>query len=113
MAVSITTRPLQYHFFPCTIKVMDSEKGLGDHNMDFLFGLDMLKRHRCKIDLEKSALVFGLPDGQSMEALFLHEKDLDENKGGGLESLMRPSPMRNWKRYWRRSGDTTMNRTVT
>ena len=27
-------------------------------------------------------LVFGLPDGQSMEALFLHEKDLDKNKGG-------------------------------
>ena len=51
-AVSITTRLLQDHFFPCTITVMDSEKGLGDQNMDFLFGLDMLKRHRCKIDLE-------------------------------------------------------------
>ena len=50
--------------------------------MDFLFGLDMLKRHRCKIDLERIALVFGLPDVQSMEAPFLHEKDLDENKGG-------------------------------
>ena len=61
---------------------MDSEKGIGDQNMDFLFGLDMLKRHRRKIDLERSALVFGLPDGQSMEAPFLHEKDLDENKGG-------------------------------
>ena len=61
---------------------MDLEKGLGDQNMDFLFGLDMVKRHRCKIDLERSALVFGLPDGQSMEAPFLHEKDLDKNKGG-------------------------------
>ena len=61
---------------------MYSEKGLGDQNMDFLFGLDMLKRHRCKIDLEQSALVFGLPDGQSMESPFLHEKDLYENKGG-------------------------------
>ena len=61
---------------------MYSEKGLGDQNMDFLFGLDMLKRHRCKIDLEQSALVFGLPDGQSMEAPFLHEKDLDKNNGG-------------------------------
>ena len=67
---------------------MDLEKGLGDQNMDFLFGLDKLKRHRCKIDLERSALVFGLPDGQSMEAPFLHEKDLDENKGGtrGLDA---------------------------
>ena len=26
--------------------------------------------------------MFGLPDEQSMEAPFLHEKDLDENKGG-------------------------------
>ena len=59
---------------------MDSDKGLRNQNMDFLFGLDMLKRHRCKIDLERSALVFGLPDGQSMEAPFLHEKDLDKNK---------------------------------
>ena len=32
--------------------------------------------------MEQSDLVFGLPDGQSMEAPFLHEKDLDENKGG-------------------------------
>ena len=61
---------------------MDLEKGLGDHNMEFLFGLGMLKSHRCKIDLERSALVFGLPDGKSMEAPFLHEKDLDENKEG-------------------------------
>ena len=60
---------------------MDSEKGLGNQNMDFLFGLDILKRHRCKIDLEQNALVFGLPDRQSMEAPFLHEKDIDKNKG--------------------------------
>ena len=26
--------------------------------------------------------MFGLPDVKSMEAPFLHEKDLDENKGG-------------------------------
>ena len=61
---------------------MDSEKGIGDQNMEFLFGLDMLKRHRCKIDLKRSALVFSLTDGQSMEAPFLHEKDLDENNVG-------------------------------
>ena len=80
--MSINTRPLRDHFFPCTITVIDSEKGLGDQNMDFLFSLDMLKRHRCKIDLEQSALVFGLPDGQSTEAPFRHEKDLEENRGG-------------------------------
>jgi DNA damage-inducible protein 1 len=29
-------------YFPCTVTVMD-EAGLGDKNMDFLLGLDMLK----------------------------------------------------------------------
>ena len=91
---------------------MDSEKGLGNQNMEFLFGLDMLKRHRYKIDLERRALVFGLPDRHSMESPFLHEKDLDKKKGGP-EGLMRPSPMRSWKIYWRRSGETTTDRTVT
>jgi len=70
------------HFFPCTITVMDSKEGLGDKNMDFLFGLDMLKRHRCNIDLSANALLFSLPGGKRLEAPFLHEKDLDEQKGG-------------------------------
>ena len=71
------------HFFPCTITVMDDEgKGLGDKNMEFLFGLDMLKRHRCKIDLENNRLVFSIEDGKEMSTPFLHEKDLDETKGG-------------------------------
>ena len=71
--------------FPCSITVMDSESGLGDKNMDCLFGLDMLKRHRCCIDLAKNALVFpvGLT-GESMEAPFLHEKDLPTSKGGTM-----------------------------
>jgi len=70
------------HFFPCTITVMDSGgEGLGDKNMDFLFGLDMLKRHRCKIDLESNSLVFALSDGL-MTTPFLHEKDLNTTKGG-------------------------------
>lgn len=76
--------PLQIgkHFFPCTITVMDSSgEGLGDKNMDFLFGLDMLKRHRCKIDLESNSLVFALSDGY-MTTPFLHEKDLNTTKGG-------------------------------
>ena len=61
---------------------MDSEKGLGDKNMDFLFGLDMLKRHRCKIDLEINSLFFSLDDGAYLEAPFLHEKDLVMTEGG-------------------------------
>jgi len=70
------------HFFPCSITIMDSEKGLGDKNMDFLFGLDMLKRHRCKIDLEINSLFFSLDDGAYLEAPFLHEKDLVMTEGG-------------------------------
>ena len=71
--------------FPCSITVMDSESGLGDKNMDCLFGLDMLKRHRCNIDLGKNALIFPLGmTGECMEAPFLHEKDLPTSKGGTL-----------------------------
>ena len=73
------------HFFPCTITVMDDGgKCLGDKNMnmEFLFGLDMLKRHRCKIDLERNVLAFTLESGKEMVTPFLHEKDLDETKGG-------------------------------
>lgn len=50
--------------------------------MDFLLGLDMLKRHRCKIDLESNNLVFTLAPGQYLKTPFLHEKDLSEAKGG-------------------------------
>jgi len=84
------------HFFPCTISIMDDgDKGMGDKNMDFLIGLDMLKRHRCCIDLANNKLIFGggLDDSSSsssnnnnnnkpMETPFLYEKDLPENKGG-------------------------------
>jgi len=71
-------------FLPCTVTVMDGKEGLGDKNMDFLFGLDMLKRHRCSIDLSRNMLVFngGGSHGEQMEAPFLHEKDLCQNKGG-------------------------------
>lgn len=69
------------HIFPCTITIMDSEEGLGDKNMDFLLGLDMLKRHKCNIDLARNVLIFSVGNGQ-METQFLHEKDLSESKGG-------------------------------
>lgn len=76
---SFTSRNL---FFSITI--MDSEEGLGDKNMDFLLGLDMLKRHRCNIDLERNVLIFNScsTSGGVLETPFLHEKDLTESKGG-------------------------------
>ena len=61
---------------------MDSDgKGLGDKNMDMLFGLDMLKRHRCNIDLGANELVFNSGSGV-VRAPFMHEYELPEEKGG-------------------------------
>ncbi|KAL3758840.1 hypothetical protein ACHAWU_001362 [Discostella pseudostelligera] len=82
--------------FPCSITVMDDgdsngrSTGLGNKNMDCLFGLDMLKRHRCNIDLEKNVLRFaighrGAGNVEYMEAPFLHEKDLPTSKGGTMD----------------------------
>jgi len=79
--IHIAQMQVSNHYFPCTITIMDSEEGLGDKNMDFLLGLDMLKRHRCNIDLAKNALIFRVGDS-FLEAKFLHEKDLAESKGG-------------------------------
>lgn len=65
-------------YFPMSITVMDNS---GDKNMEFLFGLDMLKRHKCNIDLEHGLLRFHGHSGASSTP-FLHEKDLGSNKGG-------------------------------
>lgn len=57
-------------FLPISITVLDS------NDVDFLFGLDMLKRHRCVIDLAQEMLI--VSDG--VERIpFLSEKDLPEN----------------------------------
>ena len=63
-------------YFPCTITVMENA------SMGCLLGLDMLKRHNGCIDLEKSELRFKLGEGEYMHTKFLHEKDLDIDKGG-------------------------------
>ena len=62
-----------------TITVMDDNKGLGDKNMDFLLGLDMLKRHRACINLGKNSLDFSTGN---ISTPFLAEYQLDESKGG-------------------------------
>ncbi len=68
--------------FPISMTVMDDSQGLGDTKMEFLLGLDFLKRHRATLDLDQGKLVFKLPGGQSASTPFLHEKDLPESKGG-------------------------------
>lgn len=47
--------------------------------MDFLFGLDMLKRHQCCIDLKRHLLVLG---SAGKEVPFLAEKDLPARARG-------------------------------
>jgi DNA damage-inducible protein 1 len=52
-------------FLPCAITVLEKEQ-----DIDFIFGLDMLRRHACCIDLRKNALVIGSVD---LELPFLSE----------------------------------------
>jgi DNA damage-inducible protein 1 len=53
---------------PCAFTVMEGK------DVDLLFGLDMLKRYKAKIDLEKNALCF-----ESLEVPFLHESEIPKN----------------------------------
>ena len=78
-------------YFPCSVTVMDDAtlpSAGGDpkepkpKEMEFLLGLDMLKRHLCVLDLEKGCLKFRLQPGTYLETPFLFEKDLDASKGG-------------------------------
>jgi len=85
-----------YHF-PCSVTIMANAtlptEGVGGSvngnnedapkpkDMDLLLGLDMLKRFNCSIDLLEGKLKFCL-GGSTFETPFLHEKDLDESKGG-------------------------------
>mmetsp|Transcript_41753 Transcript_41753/g.100540 ORF Transcript_41753/g.100540 Transcript_41753/m.100540 type:complete len:246 (+) Transcript_41753:2484-3221(+) len=77
--------------FPCSVTVMDdATMPMADggkdkakpQDMDFLLGLDMLKRHTCQIDLAQGKLKFRLSPNEYLETPFLHEKDLDQSKGG-------------------------------
>lgn len=65
--IHLTTMQVGQSHFPITITVLD-QKG-----MDFLLGLDMLKRHQCQIDLKDNVLRIG-PEA----APFLQEKDLKD-----------------------------------
>ena len=81
-----------YHF-PCSVTIMDDatlprtgnsnnkQQEAKPKDMDLLLGLDMLKRFNCNIDLLEGCLKFRL-GGSTLETPFLHEKDLDETKGG-------------------------------
>lgn len=57
---------------PCSFYVVDTSVGI-------LFGLDMLKRHRCVVDLARDVLIIG---GQ-FEAKFLTESEIPRKSLGG------------------------------
>ena len=42
-------------------------------DVDLLFGLDMLRRYRCNIDLENNCLKFGVLESTSLQFLPDHE----------------------------------------
>ncbi len=66
--VHMAPAEIQGHHIPMSISVMDQD------GMDFLFGLDNLKRHQCSIDLQKSVLRFpGMNGGGDLEMPFLPE----------------------------------------
>ncbi|XP_024160330.1 protein DNA-DAMAGE INDUCIBLE 1 isoform X2 [Rosa chinensis] len=55
------------NFYPCSFLVLDAT------NIEFLFGLDMLRKHQCSIDLKDNVLRVG---GGEVSVPFLQEKDL-------------------------------------
>ncbi|KAK3156283.1 hypothetical protein QOZ80_2AG0105190 [Eleusine coracana subsp. coracana] len=70
-------------FYPCSFTVLDAP------NMEFLFGLDMLRKHQCMIDLKDNVLRVG---GGEVSVPFLQEKDIpahirDEEKLSQLATL--------------------------
>ncbi|CAE5960439.1 unnamed protein product [Arabidopsis arenosa] len=54
------------NFYPCSFVVLDSP------NMEFLFGMDMLRKHQCTIDLNENVMTVG---GEA-PVPFLQEKDI-------------------------------------
>ncbi|XP_050237300.1 protein DNA-DAMAGE INDUCIBLE 1 isoform X2 [Mercurialis annua] len=54
-------------FYPCSFLVLDSP------NMEFLFGLDMLRKHQCIIDVKENLLKVA---GGEVSVPFLQEKDI-------------------------------------
>ncbi|CAN6450432.1 unnamed protein product [Victoria cruziana] len=76
-------------FYPCSFMVLDSP------NMEFLFGLDMLRKHQCTIDLKENVLRVG---GGEVSVPFLQEKDipshfLDEERYSKPQSLSTTSAL--------------------
>lgn len=57
---------------PCSFMVIDTQ-------VDLLFGLDMMRRHKCVIDLQRDVIVVG----GNVEAKLLHESEIERKAFGG------------------------------
>lgn len=66
------------NYFPINITILEND------DVDFLFGLDTLRRYRCCIDLSKNVLRIEGVNGQQ-EIPFLPESDLPDNAKGNFE----------------------------
>jgi DNA damage-inducible protein 1 len=71
------------HYFPCTFTVLDS------NDLECLFGLDMLRRYQCCIDLHANVLRLRL-GGLSTEVAFLGEAELPKDALGSDRSKEAP-----------------------
>ena len=78
--VHLAQMKLGNSFFAVSITILDNP------DMEFLFGLDMLKKHQCSIDLKDNALKIA---GESIP--FLAEKDLPKHMRGLEEEPSSPS----------------------
>ena len=63
-------------FFPCKFNVMENQNHTGH---EFLFGLDMLRRHQCCIDLKRNRLCLG----EGEEVRFLKESEISDGEAFG------------------------------
>jgi hypothetical protein len=86
------------HFLTCSITVLEQKDG-----PQFIFGLDMLRRHLCCIDMQRSELRFGscsaalpfLPEHQIPRDFKRHidavsQKEAEENMAGATKDGGRP-----------------------
>ncbi|XP_025798790.1 DNA damage-inducible protein 1 isoform X1 [Panicum hallii] len=82
--IHVASIKIGHLFYHCSFTVLDAP------NMEFLFGLDMLRKHQCMIDLKDNVLRVG---GGEVSVPFLQEKDIpahirDEEKLSKLASSL-------------------------
>lgn len=75
--IHVAAIKIGHAFYPCSFTVLDAP------NMEFLFGLDMLRKHQCIIDLKDNVLRVG---GGEVSVPFLHEKDIPSHIRDGEKS---------------------------